>query len=558
MRWLIKSLVSLILIVILFIIVIYAFIQTQWGAQKTSAWLTQYSDYDIRFSGIEHDFMQPEQVIVHNFFVIAKQNKTEISAKSVQIKFNWQFLTTFNHLQKITLEEGRIVLTEKISAIPVSADILQFKNMSLNRAQPNTRFSAEKITGGITPWKPTADDFIGAGHFQFSIAKGSLNDNEFHNFIISGEYQPNNINIEKLGTRLLNGTLSLSGQYQDNHWNLKEVYLNGLRWQSSQTLDELTQSVAQYPTFSVKLLNIVDFTAEGKQWAVSGFDGQFSQLNLDKSLSVTAGEFNANDMVIRDQHFTDIIAKLSQQDNRLNLDALSLRYEKGLIKLAGYWDKNNQTLTIQEGTLSGILYTLPENWRVFLTKPIDNNSNIKNINIEQLSINQSILIDITPEFPFQFTGLTGKLQNLVIAKGGEWGLWQGSAVLSADSGTINSIELRRPDVKIVTQQDKAIIEQFSGFVDDGIVRGSALLEQISGQRSFSLIANGLNVPLSIPNSMGWKITPLSEKGQFTLKLKGDLRADKIISSLNGSLVGKKDEQQVINSMIQNGETINNL
>ncbi len=34
MRWLIKSLVSLILIVILFIIVIYAFLQTQWGAQK--------------------------------------------------------------------------------------------------------------------------------------------------------------------------------------------------------------------------------------------------------------------------------------------------------------------------------------------------------------------------------------------------------------------------------------------------------------------------------------------------------------------------------------------
>lgn len=35
-------------------------------------------------------------------------------------------------------------------------------------------FSANKITGGITPWKPTSTDPIGAGHFQFSIADGMI------------------------------------------------------------------------------------------------------------------------------------------------------------------------------------------------------------------------------------------------------------------------------------------------------------------------------------------------------------------------------------------------
>ncbi|WP_337219508.1 hypothetical protein, partial [Vibrio parahaemolyticus] len=88
--------------------------------------------------------------------------------------------------------------------------------------------------------------------------------------------------------------------------------------------------------------------------------------------------------------------------------------------LSGHWNKDNKTLTIQDATLSGLLYTLPENWLTFLASPIDNKSNIQNITIEQLSINQSILIDITPEFPFQFTNLTGKLQNLMVAKEGEW------------------------------------------------------------------------------------------------------------------------------------------
>lgn len=100
MRWLMKSLVSLILIVILFIIIIYAFIQTQWGAQKTSEWLTQYTDYDIRFSGIEHDLAQPEQIIVYDLFVNPKQDKTTVSAKSAQIRFDWQFFTAPSHLQK--------------------------------------------------------------------------------------------------------------------------------------------------------------------------------------------------------------------------------------------------------------------------------------------------------------------------------------------------------------------------------------------------------------------------------------------------------------------------
>ena len=556
MRWLMKSLVSLILIVILFIIIIYAFIQTQWGAQKTSEWLTQYSDYDVRFSGVEHDFTQLEQVVVHDLSINPKQDKTTISAKLAQIKFNWQFFTTPSHLQKITLENGNIVLADTTKAIPLSADILQFKNMALSRNNSDFDFTAEKITGGITPWKPTPTDILGAGHFQFSIAEGTINNNSFSNFIISGEYKPNDINIEKLGTRLLSGTLSLNGRYQDNHWKLNEVYLNGIRWQSAKTLNELIHSFDQYPAINVRLLNIVDFTAEGKQWAVSGFDGKFSQLNIDEAVSFTSGEFNTNDVVIENQHFTDVITKMNQQNNRLNLDSLSLRYEKGLIKFAGNWDQNNKTLTIQDGTLSGILYTLPENWLSFLATPLENK--IQNIHVEQLSINQSILIDITPDFPFQFTGLTGKLQNLTVVKNGEWGLWQGSAILNADSGTLNRIELRRPDLKIVTLQDKAIAEQFSALIDEGIIRGSAALVQSNNQKTFSLIANGLNVPLSIPGAMGWKTAPLNEKGQFTLKLSGDLQAAAISSTLNGTLLGKKDEQQIINATMQNGEIINNL
>ncbi|MER1937409.1 AsmA family protein, partial [Proteus terrae] len=532
------------------------FIQTQWGAQKTSEWLTQYTDYDIRFSGIEHDLMQPEQVIVHDLLVNPKQDKATVSAKSAQIRFNWQFFTTPSHLQKITLENGNIEFADKTPSIPLSADILQFKNMALNSKKNNFSFDAKKVTGGITPWIPTSTDLIGAGHFQFSIANGMINNNEFSNFIISGQYQPNSIQIEKLGTRLLNGSLSLSGQYQDNQWKFDEVYMNGLRWQSSQTFNELIQSLSEYPRISIRALNIVDFTAEGKQWAVSGFDGQFSQFSWDNALSFTTGELNTNDVVFQDEHFTDLIAKLNQQNNQLNLDSLSLRYEKGLIKLAGHWNKNNKSITIQDATLSGFLYTLPENWLTFLAKPIDDKSNIQNITIGQLSINQSILIDITPEFPFQFTNLTGKLQNLMIAKEGEWGLWQGSAVFNADSGTLNRIELRRPDLKIITQQDNAIVEQYSAFIGDGIVRGSAGLVQSNQQRQFSLIANGLNVPLSIPYTLGFKTTYSDEVGQFSLKLKGDLRSSPVESTLNGTLTGSKGEQQILNSVIQNGEIIN--
>lgn len=560
MRWLIKSLVSLILIVILFIIVIYAFLQTQWGAQKTSEWLTQYSDYDIRFSGIEHDLTQPEQIVVYDLSINPKQDKTAVLAQSAQLRFNWQFFTMPSHLQKITLENGKIILANKIAPLPVSADILQFKNMQLDSMPTSSTtftFSANKITGGITPWKPTSTDPIGAGHFQFSIADGMIGKNSFNNFIVAGEYQPNRILIEKLATQFLNGSLSLSGKYQDNQWQLNDVYLTGLRWQSTKTLEELQQSLSQSPVMTIKQLNIVDFTAEGKQWAISGLAGQFSQIAWNNSLSLTSGELNTDDIVYKNQHVTDVIAKLNQQDNLFNIDNLSLRYEKGLIKLAGQWNSETKTLNIEDATLSGILYTLPEQWLSFFAKPIE--QDVKSINIKQLSLNQSILIDINPLFPFQFTGLTGQLKNLIIAKDGQWGLWQGTATLGADSGTLNGVELRRPDITLMTQQDTAIIPQFSAFVDKGIVRGSAALEQNNNQRLFSLIVNGLNVPLSLPNNMGWKLSqPTDETGQFTLKLKGNLAADAVIPTLNGTLIGKKDDQTPIDDRMQDGEIMNNL
>lgn len=560
MRWLIKSLVSLILIVILFIIVIYAFLQTQWGAQKTSEWLTQYSDYDIRFSGIEHDLTQPEQIVVYDLSINPKQDKTAVLAQSAQLRFNWQFFTMPSHLQKITLENGKIILANKIAPLPVSADILQFKNMQLDSMPTSSTtftFSANKITGGITPWKPTSTDPIGAGHFQFSIADGMIGKNSFNNFIVAGEYQPNRILIEKLATQFLNGSLSLSGQYQDNQWQLNDVYLTGLRWQSTKTLEELQQSLSQSPAMTIKQLNIVDFTAEGKQWAISGLAGQFSQIAWNNSLSLTSGELNTDDIVYKNQHVTDVIAKLNQQDNLFNIDNLSLRYEKGLIKLAGQWNSETKTLNIEDATLSGILYTLPEQWLSFFAKPIE--QDVKSINIKQLSLNQSILIDINPLFPFQFTGLTGQLKNLIIAKDGQWGLWQGTATLGADSGTLNGVELRRPDITLMTQQDTAIIPQFSAFVDKGIVRGSAALEQNNNQRLFSLIVNGLNVPLSLPNNMGWKLSqPTDGTGQFTLKLKGNLAADAVIPTLNGTLIGKKDDQTPIDDRMQDGEIMNNL
>lgn len=556
MRWLIKSLVSLILIVMLFIIFIYTFIQTQWGAQKTSEWLTQYTDYDIRFAGIEHDLMQPAQVIIHDVSFKPKQNNTTITAQIAQMDLGLTFFTSPWHLQKITLENGKISLMDNTLSVPLSSDILQLNNIDLTHNQANIHFIAEKMTGGITPWQPTENNLWGAGRFQFSIAKGKLNNDDFSQLLISGQYQPNQIIITQLGTQFLKGSLSLSGQYQNNQWVLNDVYLNGIRWQSDKTLTEWVSTLIDSPDIKIKQLNIVDLTAEGKQWAISDFDGKFSQIDWQNTLSFTAGEFDANHIVIQENQISDVIAKLNQQSNQLNIEDLSLRYEKGLIKLSGSWNKNTKTLTLQTGTLSGLLYTLPEDWLLFLDKPLNIHPDIQNINIGQLSINQSIIINILPAFPFQFTGLTGKIDNIAIAQNGQWGIWQGRAQFSADSGTLNGIDIRRPDLNIVTQQDNAIAEQFSAFVNEGILRGAAALEQDNGKRWFSLMVNGINVPLSLPHRFGWPSPAKENVGKFKLKLKGDLRAETIKSTLTGSLISTQDDQELLNEDLNQGEVMN--
>ncbi|WP_147458522.1 hypothetical protein [Pseudomonas aeruginosa] len=109
-----------------------------------------------------------------------------------------------------------------------------------------------------------------------------------------------------------------------------------------------------------------------------------------------------------------------------------------------------------------------------------------------------------------------------------------------------------------TLTHRFIAKQFSAFVDGGLIQGAAVLDQANNQRHFSLIANGLNVPLSVPNSLGWKTPSLTENGKFTLKLKGDLRANPISSTLNGSLSAQQEGQTLIDETMSQGEITHNL
>lgn len=391
----------------------------------------------------------------------------------------------------------------------------------------------------------------GNGEFQFSADKLNFNDISLEKIIIRGDNQQNTLTLRSFGATLAQGSVSGNGQrLPDGSWQWDNLLISNIRWQTPMTLEELLLKTDKLPAVSIKDLSLTNAKLEGKNWSANYLDVSAKNVGLTNgSWQAKEGiiDFNVMDTTLNDLHFTDVIGHLLLAGNELTISNLTSRWEKGLFHVKGQWNHQTKQFNITNATVAGLTYTLPQNWHQLLKKSLP--KWISGFSINELTINNSLLIDINPDFPFQLTALSGYIYDMELLKEGKWGIWRGSSNLNSTSATFNKVELRRPYLKLHTEGNKLILDQLDASVDDGLLKVKGTVDQ-QVQKPFTLDFRGIDADLAILPQWRWVPLKLQGKGNFTLLIQGDLAADDIKSTIDGSLTASDkqsgSETQVIN------------
>ncbi|HHT1659034.1 TPA: AsmA family protein [Enterobacter roggenkampii] len=552
MKFIGKLLVYLLVALLIVILALYILLQTRWGATQVSSWVTVNTDYELSFDKMNHRFSSPSHIILENVTFGRDGKPATLVAKKVDIGLSSRQITDPLHVDTITLFDGTLNLSPQTAPLPFQADRLQLNNMAFN--SPNTEWdlSAQKVTGGVSPWQPEAGNVLG-NHAQIQMSAGSLTLNGVPatNVLIEGQLNGKEVVLNTIGADMARGSLTGSAlRNADGSWIIDTMRLNEIRLQSDKTLTAFFAPLATIPSLQIGRLDVTDARLQGPDWAVTDLDLSLRNLTLSKGdwqsqegrLSMNASEF-----IYGSLHLFDPILNAEFSPQGMALRQFTSRWEGGMVRTSGNWLRDGKALVLDDVAIAGLEYTLPQNWKVLWMAPLPEWLN--SVTLQKFGLSRNLVIDIDPAFPWQITSLDGYGANLQLVKDRQWGVWGGSATLNGAAATFNRVDVRRPSLALNANAATVNITDLSAFTEKGILEATATVSQLP-QRQTAVSLNGRGVPLSVLQQWGWPALPIAGDGNIQLTASGSVQASASLKpTVNGKLSAvNMDKQQVEQTM----------
>lgn len=552
MKFIGKLLVYLLVALLIVILALYILLQTRWGATQVSSWVTVNTDYELSFDKMNHRFSSPSHIILENVTFGRDGKPATLVAKKVDIGLSSRQITDPLHMDTITLFDGTLNLSPQTAPLPFQADRLQLNNMAFN--SPNTEWdlSAQKVTGGVSPWQPEAGNVLG-NHAQIQMSAGSLTLNGVPatNVLIEGQLNGKEVVLNTIGADMARGSLTGSAlRNADGSWIIDTMRLNEIRLQSDKTLTAFFAPLATIPSLQIGCLDVTDARLQGPDWAVTDLDLSLRNLTLSKGdwqsqegrLSMNASEF-----IYGSLHLFDPILNAEFSPQGMALRQFTSRWEGGMVRTSGNWLRDGKALVLDDVAIAGLEYTLPQNWKALWMAPLPEWLN--SVTLQKFGLSRNLVIDIDPAFPWQITSLDGYGANLQLVKDRQWGVWGGSATLNGAAATFNRVDVRRPSLALNANAATVNITDLSAFTEKGILEATATVSQLP-QRQTAVSLNGRGVPLSVLQQWGWPALPITGDGNIQLTASGSVQASAPLKpTVNGKLSAvNMDKQQVEQTM----------
>jgi hypothetical protein len=552
MKFIGKLLIYLLVALLIVVLAFYFLLQTRWGASQASSWVTENTAYELNFDQMDHRFSSPSHIVLKNVTFGRDGKPATLVAKTVDIGLSSRQITHPLHMDTITLFDGTLNLSPQTAPLPFQADRLQLNNMAFN--SPNTEWdlSAQKVTGGVSPWQPEAGNVLGKNaQIQMSAGSLTLNGVPATNVLIEGKLNGKEVVLNTIGADMARGSLTGSAQRNaDGGWVIDTLRLNDIRLQSEKTLADFFAPLTTVPSLQIGRLEVTDARLQGPDWAVTDLDLSLRNLTLAKGdwqsqdgrLSMNASEF-----IYGSLHLFDPILNTEFSPQGIALRQFTSRWEGGMVRTSGNWLRDGKALVLDDAAIAGLEYTLPENWKTLWMETLPEWLN--SVTLKKFGLSRNLVIDIDPAFPWQITSLDGYGANLQLAKDRQWGVWGGSATLNGAAATFNRVDVRRPSLALNANAATVNITELSAFTEKGILEATATVSQLA-QRQTTVSLNGRGVPLNIINQWGWPALPIAGDGNMQLTASGSIQAHAPLKpTVNGKLSAvNMDKQQVQQTM----------
>jgi len=106
MKFIGKLLLYIFIALLVVIAGLYFLLQTRWGAEHISAWVSENSDYHLAFGAMDHRFSAPSHIVLENVTFGRDGQPATLVAKSVDIALSSRQLTEPRHVDTILLENS--------------------------------------------------------------------------------------------------------------------------------------------------------------------------------------------------------------------------------------------------------------------------------------------------------------------------------------------------------------------------------------------------------------------------------------------------------------------
>ncbi|EGN3151861.1 AsmA family protein [Salmonella enterica subsp. enterica serovar Montevideo] len=548
----------LLYVLIACLVVIFGFyflLQTRWGADHISNWVSENSGYHLTFDVMDHRFSAPSHLLLENVTFGRDGQPATLVAKTVDIGLSIRQLTAPLHVDTILLQDGTLNISVQTAPFPFEADRLQLRNMALNSPGSEWRLSAQRVNGGVMPWHPEAGRVLGnKAQIQLSAGSLTLNDVPATNVLIEGSIDHNQVMLNTVGADMARGALTgVARRNADGSWVVENLRLNDIRLQSDKSLSEFFAPLTTVPSLQIGRLEVTDSSLQGPDWAVTDLDLSLRNLTLRKEdwqsqegkLSMNASEFIYGSLRLLDPILN---AEFSPQG--VALRQFTTRWEGGMVRTSGAWLRESKALILDDTAIAGLEYTLPENWKQLWMKPLPDWLN--SLTLKKFSASRNLVIDIDPAFPWQITALDGYGANLELVQHHQWGVWSGNATLNAAAATFNRVDVRRPSLSLTANASTVNISDLSAFTGKGILEATASVSQLP-QRQTQISLNGRGVPMDVLQQWGWPALPIAGDGNIQLTASGNIQADAPLKpTVNGQLHAVNAQKQQITQTMQAG------
>lgn len=553
-----KMLLYIAIALLLVILACYFLVQTRWGAMQVGKWVSSNTDYHLAFDAADHRFSSPSHLLLKNVNFGRKGQPATLEAKSVDIGFSSRQLTDPLHADTILLQEGTLNLSPATAPLPLKADRLLLSDMAFNSPATGWDLSAQRVTGGITPWEPVAGNVMGSkAQIQFSAGSMTLNGVPVSNVLIQGSIDNSDVTLSTIGADMARGSLTgTARRTADGGWIVDSLRLNDIRLQSDKSLTDFFAPLTTLPSLQIGRLEVTDARLQGPDWAVTDLDLSARALTLTKGDWQSEDgrlAMNASEFIFGSLHLFDPIFNAEFSPQGIALRQFTSRWEGGMVRTSGNWLRDGKALVLDDAAIAGLEYTLPTNWKQLWMDRLPGWLN--SVTLKRFSASRNLVIDIDPAFPWQITALDGYGANLQLARDRQWGVWGGSAKLNAAAATFNRVDVRRPSLALAADRSTVNISELSAFTGQGLLEGTATVSQ-GPERQVNVNLNGRGIPLSILQQWGWPALPLSGGGNIQLTATGRVNANAPLKpTVNGELKAIDVMKQQLTQTMRNGEIV---